>query len=142
MLVFNGRVRLSVTMQRSKAAGMKKLGLTSAYSYGLVLIFGILGLLLIYWGVTQFWRIRQMSGLERIIAQFNHQLSVVDQKAEAETFQQWMQRLTLRAEQKHLFEQVNQIFQKIVYLGNENQQDIKNIKKLLKECANALKVKK
>ena len=50
-----------------------------------------------------------------------------------------MQRLTLRAEQKHLFEQVNQIFQKIVYLGNENQQDIKNIKKLLKECANALK---
>ena len=29
---------------------MKKLGLTSAYSYGLVLIFGILGLLLIYLG--------------------------------------------------------------------------------------------
>ncbi|MNC42515.1 hypothetical protein D3C75_913320 [compost metagenome] len=88
---------------------MKKLGLTSAYSYGLVLIFGILGLLLIYWGVTQFWR---------------------------------MQRLALRTEQKHLFEQVNEIFQKIVYLGNENQQDIQNIKKLLKECANALKVKK
>lgn len=121
---------------------MKKLGLTSAYSYGLVLIFGILGLLLIYWGVTQFWRIRQMSGLERIIAQFNHQLSEVDQKAESETFQQWMQRLALRTEQKHLFDQVNQIFQKIVYLGNENQQDIQNIKKLLKECANALKVKK
>lgn len=83
-----------------------------------------------------------MSALERIIAQFNHQLSEVDQKAESETFQQWMQRLALQTEQNHLFEQVNQIFQKIVYLGNENQQDIQNIKKLLKECANALKVKK
>jgi ribonucleotide reductase alpha subunit len=92
--------------------------------------------------MTQFWRTRQMSALERIIAQFNHQLSEVDQKAESETFQQWMQRLALQTEQNHLFEQVNQIFQKIVYLGNENQQDIQNIKKLLKECANALKVKK
>lgn len=121
---------------------MKKLGLTSVYSYGLVLIFGIIGLLLIYWGVIKLFRVRQMSELERLIFKFNQQLPELNQKAQFETFQQWMSRLASQVEEKSSFEQANQVFQKITYLANENQQDIQKIKKLLKECSNALKAKK
>ncbi|KAF5274473.1 hypothetical protein FQR65_LT16967 [Abscondita terminalis] len=121
---------------------MKKLGLTSVYSYGLVLIFGIIGLLLLYWGVTKLFRVRQMSELERLIFKFNQQLPELNQKAQFETFQQWMSRLASEVEEKSSFEQANQVFQKITYLANENQQDIQKFKKLLKECSNALKAKK
>lgn len=121
---------------------MKKLGLTSVYSYGLVLILGIIGLLMVYWGVTKLFRVKQMSELERLIFKFNRQLSKDDQKVESETFQQWMSRLASRVEEKKSFEQVNKVFQKITYLDNENQQDIQEIKKLLKECSNALKAGK
>lgn len=121
---------------------MKKLGLTSVYSYGLVLIFGIIGLLLLYWGATKLFRVRQMSELERLIFKFNQQLPELNQKAQFETFQQWMSRLASQVEEKSSFEQANQVFQKITYLANENQQDIQKIKKLLKECSNALKAKK
>ncbi len=121
---------------------MKKLGLTSVYSYGLVLIFGIIGLLLIYWVATKLFRVRQMSELERLIFKFNQQLPELNQKAQFETFQQWMSRLASQVEEKSSFEQANQVFQKITYLANENQQDIQKIKKLLKECSNALKAKK
>lgn len=121
---------------------MKKLGLTSVYSYGLVLILGIIGLLMAYWGVTKLFRVKQMSELERLIFKFNRQLSKDDQKVESETFQQWMSRLASRVEEKKSFEQANKVFQKITYLDNENQQDIQEIKKLLKECSNALKAGK
>lgn len=121
---------------------MKKLGLTSVYSYGLVLILGIIGLLMVYWGVTKLFRVKQMSELERLIFKFNRQLSKDDQKVESETFQQWMSRLASRVEEKKSFEQANKVFQKITYLDNENQQDIQEIKKLLKECSNALKAGK
>ncbi|WP_353165349.1 DUF3488 and transglutaminase-like domain-containing protein [Acinetobacter sp.] len=121
---------------------MKKLGLTSVYSYGLVLILGIIGLLMVYWGVTKLFRVKQMSELERLIFKFNRQLSKDDQKVESETFQQWMSRLASQVEEKKSFEQANKVFQKITYLDNENQQDIQEIKKLLKECSNALKAGK
>lgn len=121
---------------------MKKLGLTSVYSYGLVLILGIIGLLMVYWGVTKLFRVKQMSELERLIFKFNRQLSKDDQKVESETFQQWMSRLASRVEEKKSFEQANKVFQKMTYLDNENQQDIQEIKKLLKECSNALKAGK
>ncbi len=121
---------------------MKKLGLTSVYSYGLVLILGIIGLLMVYWGVTKLFRVKQMSELERLIFKFNRQLSKDDQKVDSETFQQWMSRLASRVEEKKSFEQANKVFQKIIYLDNENQQDIQEIKKLLKECSNALKAGK
>ena len=118
---------------------MKKIGLTSSYSYGLVLILGMIGLLLIYWGMTKLWFTRQISALERIILKFNHQLKDEFRRAESETFQQWMQRLSAHSEQKELFERSNQTFQKIVYLGDQNQQDIQNMRNLLKECSNALR---
>ncbi|MDM1248491.1 DUF3488 domain-containing transglutaminase family protein [Acinetobacter sp. R933-2] len=118
---------------------MQKLGLTSSYSYGLVLVFGILALLLLYWTVTKFCASRQLTALERSIVQFNRQLNPALQKAESETFQQWMMRLSEHSAQHHHFEQLNQIFQKMVYLGDENQHDIKTFKALLKECTNELK---
>lgn len=121
---------------------LKKLGLTSSYSYGLVLIFGILGLLLIYWGISKFLLIRQMSKIEYVLFQFNKKLDLVDQKIESETFQQWMERLANQTQQKEVFEQSNHYFQKIIYLADENQQDIQNFKDLLKECANVLKQRK
>ena len=121
---------------------LKKLGLTSSYSYVLILIFGILGLLLMYWGVSKFLLIRQMSKIEYVLFQFNKKLDLVDQKIESETFQQWMERLANQTQQKEVFEQSNHYFQKIIYLADENQQDIQNFKDLLKECANVLKQRK
>jgi protein-glutamine gamma-glutamyltransferase len=125
-----------------QSSWMKKLGLTSVYSYGLVLIFGISGLLLFYWGLTKFLKAQQISEFERVILKFDHQLSQLHQKAEFETFQQWMLRLASQVKEKSSFEQANQVFQKITYLANENQEDIKKFKKLLKECSNALKAEK
>ena len=121
---------------------LKKLGLTSTYSYALILIFGILGLLLTYWGVSKFLLIRQMSKIEYVLFQFNKTLDSVDQKNESETFQQWMQRLANQTQQKGIFEEANRYFQNLVYLADENQQDIKKFKNLLKECANVLKQRK
>ena len=118
---------------------MQKLGLTSSYSYGLVLVLGVLALLGLYWGITRFRASRQLTVLERCIVQFNQQLTSALQKAEFETFQQWMLRLSEHSAQKQYFEQLNQIFQKIVYVGDENQNDIQQFKILLKECANELK---
>lgn len=121
---------------------MKKLGLDSSYSYGLVLIFGILGLLAVYWGISKFYHRQQLSAFEQIMLNFNQNLEPDYQKAESETFQQWMKRLSQHSGQQDCFEQANQIFQNIVYLPTQNQQDIKKIKFLLKECADALKQRK
>ncbi len=121
---------------------MKKLGLDSSYSYGLVLIFGILGLLAVYWGISKFYHRQQLSAFEQIMLNFNQNLEPDFQKAESETFQQWMKRLSQHSGQQNCFEQANQIFQNIVYLPTQNQQDIQKFKFLLKECADALKQRK
>ncbi|KRI69926.1 transglutaminase [Acinetobacter baumannii] len=121
---------------------MKKLGLDSSYSYGLVLIFGILGLLAVYWGISKFYHRQQLSAFEQIMLNFNQNLEPDYQKAQSETFQQWMKRLSQHTGQQDCFEQANQIFQNIVYLPNKNQQDIQKFKFLLKECADALKQRK
>ncbi|AYO54737.1 transglutaminase family protein [Acinetobacter wuhouensis] len=121
---------------------MKKLGLDSSYSYGLVLIFGILGLLAVYWGISKFYHRQQLSAFEQIMLNFNQNLEPDYQKAESETFQQWMKRLSQHSGQQDCFEQANQIFQNIVYLPTQNQQDIQKFKFLLKECADALKQRK
>lgn len=121
---------------------MKKLGLDSSYSYGLVLIFGILGLLAVYWGISKFYHRQQLSAFEQIMLNFNQNLEPDFQKAESETFQQWMKRLSQHSEHQDCFEQANQIFQNIVYLPTQNQQDIQKFKFLLKECADALKQRK
>lgn len=121
---------------------MKKLGLTSNYSYGLVLIFGILGLLLMYWGVTKFYIRQQLSDIEKVLLDFSRQLDVNDRRVASETFQQWMRRLSLKTEQMSSFEQANLLFQKLTYLADKNQQDIQKFKILLKDCANELKQRK
>ncbi|RZG46107.1 transglutaminase family protein [Acinetobacter wuhouensis] len=121
---------------------MKKLGLDSSYSYGLVLIFGIFGLLAMYWGISKLYHRQQLSAFEQIMLNFNQNLEPDFQKAESETFQQWMKRLSQHSGQQDCFEQANQIFQNIVYLPTQNQQDIQKFKFLLKECADALKQRK
>ncbi|RZG76149.1 transglutaminaseTgpA domain-containing protein [Acinetobacter sp. WCHAc060025] len=121
---------------------MKKLGLDSSYSYGLVLIFGILGLLAVYWGISKLYHRQQLSAFEQIMLNFNQNLEPDFQKAESETFQQWMKRLSQHSGQQDCFEQANQIFQNIVYLPTQNQQDIQKFKFLLKECADALMQRK
>ena len=118
---------------------MKKLGLTSSYSFGLVLILGMMGLLLLYWGMNKVLNIQKMSTVERLILNFNRQLDVHHQKAISETFQQWMSRLSQQSQRAELFMQTNEMFQKIVYLADKNQNDIQKFKFLLKECANDLK---
>ena len=121
---------------------MKKLGLTSNYSYGLVLVFGVLGLLLMYWGVTKFYIRQQLSDIEKVLLDFSRQLDVNDRRVASETFQQWMRRLSLKTEQMSSFEQANLLFQKLTYLADKNQQDIQKFKILLKDCANELKQRK
>ncbi len=121
---------------------MKKLGLTSNYSYGLVLIFGVLGLLLMYWGITKFYIRQQLSDIEKVLLDFSRQLDVNDRRVASETFQQWMRRLSLKTEHMSSFEQANLLFQKLTYLADKNQQDIQKFKILLKDCANELKQRK
>ena len=121
---------------------MKKLGLTSNYSYGLVLVFGVLSLLLMYWGVTKFYIRQQLSDIEKVLLDFSRQLDVNDRRVASETFQQWMRRLSLKTEHMSSFEQANLLFQKLTYLADKNQQDIQKFKILLKDCANELKQRK
>ena len=125
-----------------QSSWMQKLGLVSSYSYGLVLIFGIMGLLTLYWVMSKLFFRQQLSDIDKLILNFNRRLDVVDRKAESETFQQWMHRLADHTELKSSFDQANVFFQKIVYIVPKNQQDIKQFKKLLKECADALKQSK
>ena len=122
-----------------QSSWMAKLGLTSSYSFGLVLMLGLLGLGGLYFAVAQIRQYLAISSLERIIHRFSQCLEMQDQKRTSETFEQWMLRLSAQVSTSILFLQANQVFQKIVYMVQKDKLLLKQLDDLLKQCAFELK---
>jgi transglutaminase-like putative cysteine protease len=118
---------------------LSKLGFNSSYSYVLILIIGIAGILAVYVGFYWWRQTKQQELYERVITQFQKQLPKHLHKRSAETFQVWMQRLSSVNSDQKSFQQVVVLYQKIVFLEQNSQQNIQEFRKLLKVCANAIK---
>jgi len=118
---------------------LSRLGLDSTYGYVIILIVGIGGVLLFYVGFY-WWRQRQqLVEYQRLIFKFQKQLPTPMHKRQAETFQTWMQRLMNSVEDHKSFEQVIVLYQKIVFMESNSPSDKQLFKKLLKDCAIAIK---
>lgn len=118
---------------------LSRLGLDSTYGYVIILIVGIGGVLLFYVGFY-WWRQRQqLAEYQRLIFNFQKQLPTPLYKRQAETFQTWMQRLMNSVEDHKSFEQVIVLYQKIVFMECDSPSDKQLFKKLLKDCAIAIK---
>ncbi|AVZ85452.1 transglutaminaseTgpA domain-containing protein [Acinetobacter sp. WCHA45] len=118
---------------------LSKLGFNSSYSYVLILIIGIAGILAVYVGFYWWRQTRQQELYQRVIIQFQKQLPKHLHKRSEETFQVWMQRLSSVDSDQKSFHQVVVLYQKIVFLEQNTQQNIQEFKKLLKVCAIAIK---
>ena len=118
---------------------LSKLGLNSSYSYVLILMLGIAAILVLY-VVVYWWRqLQQQTPYQRHIRKFQKQLPPHLHKSTAETFQTWMQRLANHVADRHVFEQALVLYQQMVFLEQMNKGDLQQFKKLLKDCAFALK---
>ena len=118
---------------------LARLGLDSSYGYAVVLILGIGGVLMLYVGFYWWRQSRRQQQYQRIIFKFQKQLPKYLQKYPAETFHCWIKRLSLLVEDQQPFEKVIVLYQKIVFLEQKNGSDIHQFRKLLKDCAIALK---
>ena len=118
---------------------LSKLGFNSSYSYVLILIIGIAGILAVYVGFYWWRQTRQQALYQRIVIQFQKQLPKHLYKKPAETFQVWMLRLSSVSGDQKSFQQVIVLYQKIVFLEQDSQQNIQEFKKLLKVCAIEIK---
>jgi len=124
---------------KKQKSWLSRLGLDSTYGYVIILIVGIGGVLLFYVGFY-WWRQRQqLAEYQRLIFQFQKQLPTPLYKRQAETFQTWMQRLMNSVEDHKSFEQVIVLYQKIVFMECDSPSDKQLFKKLLKDCAIAIK---
>ncbi|WP_293745626.1 DUF3488 and transglutaminase-like domain-containing protein [uncultured Acinetobacter sp.] len=118
---------------------LSKLGFNSSYSYVLILIIGIAGILAVYVGFYWWRQTKQQELYQRVIIQFQKQLPKHLHKRSGETFQVWMQRLSSVDSDQKSFHQVVVLYQKIVFLEQNTQQNIQEFRKLLKVCTNAIK---
>lgn len=118
---------------------MKKLGLDSSYSYGMILIAGILFIVLTYFLIKTANSYMKQSKFERVIAKFSKHLNSEDRQKEHESFQQWMLRLAEYTDQPQCFKQSYLMYQKIVYLKQENSELVVKFENLLKECSTDLR---
>ncbi|WDZ50013.1 DUF3488 and transglutaminase-like domain-containing protein [Acinetobacter vivianii] len=118
---------------------LSRLGLDSSYSYVIVLVVGIGSILIMYAG-WYWWRQRgQQDQYQRMIIQFEKQLPKHLHKYSGETFQSWMQRLSMLVEEKDSFKQVTVLYQKIVFLEQKDKVNTQEFKQLLKDCAIVIK---
>jgi len=91
----------------------------------------------IYWQVK-----RNKPELERAIGQFNSKLPLALRKKNAETFSFWMSRLSrlTSSDEQVYFQRLRQKFEQYRYRPHgQRNVELKEIKRLLKSCANALK---
>ena len=121
-----------------QSSWMAKLGLTSSYSFGLVLMIGLLGLGGLYFTVVQIRQYLAISALDRIIHRFSRHLDKSFYKQTSETFEQWMFRLSDYADTQIPFLEANQIYQKIVYMKQNDKILLKQLDILLKQCSSKL----
>ncbi|WP_445403485.1 transglutaminase family protein [Acinetobacter vivianii] len=118
---------------------LSRLGLDSSYGCVIVLVVGIGSILIIYAG-WYWWRQRgQQDQYQRMIIQFEKKLPKHLHKYSAETFQSWMQRLSMLVEEKDSFKQVTVLYQKIVFLEQKDKVNTQEFKQLLKDCAIVIK---
>lgn len=128
----------------SQQGWLAKLGLSSVYSGVIILISGI-GILILLYILKIYLKARQLqSPFEHSIQQFNQSLKKDLRKQPAETFHQWMLRLSQQVQCKDqaVFFETIRLFEKSIYSGREfSGQDLKQFKDLLKTCAHILKIK-
>ncbi|MGG2098941.1 DUF3488 and transglutaminase-like domain-containing protein [Acinetobacter haemolyticus] len=118
---------------------LSKIGLDTTYGYVVMLICGVAGILLLYVFFSLWQRNQQQAPYHRMILKFQKTVPKHMQKMPAETFQVWIQRLSADLENHEAFEQVVVLYQKIVFLEQGNAKDLAQFKKLLKDCAIAIK---
>lgn len=118
---------------------LSRLGLDSSYAYVIVLVVGIGSILLIYGGWYWWGQRGKQEQYQRLIIQFEKQLPQHLHKYPAETFHSWIQRIALLVEKQTPFEQVSVLYQKIVFLEQNDQLNIQEFKRLLKDCAIVIK---
>ncbi|MCU4576024.1 DUF3488 and transglutaminase-like domain-containing protein [Acinetobacter courvalinii] len=118
---------------------LSRLGLDSSYAYVIVLVVGMGSILLIYGGWYWWGQRGKQEQYQRLIIQFEKQLPRHLHKYPAETFHSWIQRIALLVEEQTTFEQVTVLYQKIVFLEQNDQLNIQEFKRLLKDCAIVIK---
>ncbi|WP_313399390.1 transglutaminase family protein [Acinetobacter variabilis] len=128
----------------SQQGWLTKLGLSSVYSSVIILISGI-GILILLYILKIYLKVRQLqSPFDYSIQQFNQTLKKDLKRQPAETFHQWMLRLSQQVQDKDqsVFFEAIRLFEKSIYSGRElSDQDLKQFKDLLKTCARILKIK-
>jgi transglutaminase-like putative cysteine protease len=128
----------------SQQGWLAKLGLSSVYSSVIILISGI-GILVLLYILKIYFKNRQLqSPFEHSIQQFNQSLKKKLKRQPAETFHQWMLRLSQQVQDKDqsVFFEAIRLFEKSIYSGREfSDQDLKQFKDLLKTCTYILKIK-
>jgi transglutaminase-like putative cysteine protease len=128
----------------SQQGWLSKLGLSSVYS-SVIILLGSIALLILAYIFRIYLKARQaQSPFDRAIQQLNQSLSDPLKKQPAETFHQWMLRLSeqVQVENQTAFIQAIQIFEKNLYSGTSmTEQEMKKFKDLLKTCAYVLKTK-
>lgn len=128
----------------SQQGWLAKLGLSSVYSSVIILISGI-GILILLYILKIYLKARQLqSPFDYSIQQFNQTLKKDLKRQPAETFHQWMLRLSQQVQDKDqsVFFEAIRLFEKSIYSGREfSDQDLKQFKNLLKTCAYILKIK-
>lgn len=118
---------------------LSRLGLDSSYGYVIILVVGIGSILLLYGGWYWWGQRGKQEQYQRLIIQFEKQLPQHLHKYPAETFHSWIQRIAVLVEEPTPFEQVTVLYQKIVFLEQNDQLNIQEFKRLLKDCAIVIK---
>lgn len=118
---------------------LSRLGLDSSYGYMIILVVGIGSILLIYGGWYWWGQRGKQEQYQRLIIQFEKQLPRHLHKYPAETFHSWIQRIAVLVGEQTPFEQVTVLYQKIVFLEQNDQLNIQEFKRLLKDCAIVIK---
>lgn len=118
---------------------LSRLGLDSSYGYVIILVVGIGSILLIYGGWYWWGQRGKQEQYQRLVIQFEKQLPQHLHKYPAETFQSWLKRIALLCDDQLPLEQVTVLYQKIVFLEQNDQLNIQEFKRLLKDCAIVIK---
>ena len=120
---------------------LQKIGLQSSYSLVLLIMIGIGGLVLLYWGVIFLHKRAQTSEYDVVVQSFSRSLTTEQRKQDAETVNKWLLRLAqdVKPEQQVLFQQAAEYYQQMRYSNRLNLKNIQQFKQMLKTCTLALR---
>lgn len=117
---------------------LQKLGVKNTYYAVLIIFIGFLclGIGFFLWHLYQ--QHQQVSPLQRQFLQLNRKLPIALQRQPAETIQHWMQRLHSQNGNEDFLE-ISQLYTQLYYAEAGNNKVIfQQLRRLLKDCANAL----